>query len=565
MNRKGIFRLAVLLSLTQPLLAIKVPQGFADCSSLEACLQLLDEVVPAHDNGEGSNADILANGLHRFGVPAKQELLKRANGEHPGWRNVAGAILSEWHSWTASDVPALHDALRKDPGGWVARPLGEIGTPDAIRALVEDLPKGSGNQTDFALTQLGSRAIPYLFPVLESEKNAASAARIISEIGAAAVPFASNWAALANNPDKPLRVRLAALRGIAAVGDMARPSCKPLHSLLDDSDPKVRTQARITFRAVRDSVVIEDVLRSCHPTASAFDPLALKALTCLEELASFGGGAHEVGSAIAPFLKSGNGTERSYAITTLGWIGYEASVPQIENALESADWREVYAAIRSLGWLGDTSGTPAINKVASTHWLPEVRAKAKEVGEELTSKGHVSRPSRFARFAEEGGEPFVIDRDVLYEVAPCASSHWEWNGTVFGTPSRSERDIELQLPDGKFVGTNHGEWGGKLTWKSANGQVQGILSDNVVAIEPDIDGPVVLLGLAHMGLAYGYAIHLTHASGGSWKVIEIGRLPAEASAGVGLGPDLFAALSGGRVVIFSAQQGILGLATCKVF
>ena len=49
-----------------------------------------------------------------------------------------------------------------DPGGWVARPLGQIATPEAIEVLIEDLPRGEENQTDFVLSHLGARAIPYL-------------------------------------------------------------------------------------------------------------------------------------------------------------------------------------------------------------------------------------------------------------------------------------------------------------------------------------------------------------------------------------------------------------------
>src|SRR6266481_7875556 len=73
--------------------AIPVPHGLDHCPTLGECLGLLDSVVPAKDNGEGSNSEILARDMERFGEPAKQELLKRAAGQHPGWRNVAGAIL----------------------------------------------------------------------------------------------------------------------------------------------------------------------------------------------------------------------------------------------------------------------------------------------------------------------------------------------------------------------------------------------------------------------------------------------------------------------------------------
>jgi hypothetical protein len=122
----------------------------------------------------------------------------------------------------------------------------------------------------------------------------------------------------------------------------------------------------------------------------------------------------------------------------------------------------------------------------------------------------------------------------------------------------------LQVTDGKFVGTNHGEWGGELMWRPTSGESESIEKDNVVGIEPDADGPIILFGLAHMGLAYGYAVHVTRPNGETWKPVEVARLPAEAGALVTIGVDLFAAWSDRRVVVFSAKQGILGLATCEV-
>ena len=44
------------------------------CPSLNVCLQLLDAVVPATDDGEGSNSEVLARDLSRFGDAAKHEL-----------------------------------------------------------------------------------------------------------------------------------------------------------------------------------------------------------------------------------------------------------------------------------------------------------------------------------------------------------------------------------------------------------------------------------------------------------------------------------------------------------
>jgi hypothetical protein len=47
---------------------------------------------------------------------------------------------------------------------------------------------------------------------------------IITRIGAAASPFAETWSKLAVDPDQQIKVRLGALRGIAALGKTA-PNC----------------------------------------------------------------------------------------------------------------------------------------------------------------------------------------------------------------------------------------------------------------------------------------------------------------------------------------------------
>ena len=353
---------SVLLSLlaTSHAFAMKVPRGMDRCPSLDACLQLLDKVVPAYDDGEGSNSEVLAKNLLRFGDTAKHELLRRAAGTQPGWRNVASAILSEWPTWGASDVPALRKALRMNPGGWLARPLGRIATPEAIEALVEDLPYGEYNQTDFALKHLGVRAIPYLSPLLNNDKTAASASRVISAMNPIPVSFASEWVAIASNPDRKIEERIAALRGIAALGPSAKPACANLHALLAAPESDIRREVGIALHAVHDPSVIVELAQHCQPKAEPFESVALDSLLCLRDIADFGLDGHEAGRYLLPFLDSKNGGERAYGIITLGLIGYMDATPQIEAALQSPDWRIVNASVWSLGWLGDRNALACI-------------------------------------------------------------------------------------------------------------------------------------------------------------------------------------------------------------
>jgi hypothetical protein len=70
---------------------------------------------------------------------------------------------------------------------------------------------------------------------------------------------------------------------------------------------------------------------------------------------------------------------------------------------------------------------------------------------------------------------------------------------------------------------------------------------------------MVLFGLTHMGLAYGYVLRVIRTSDDDWNLSEVARLPAEALTTVA--PGTFAALSRNRVVVFT-RVGILGIAAC---
>jgi hypothetical protein len=236
---------------TQRLEAYSIPPNFSAYRSLDVCLRSLDSVASTADGSIGPDEEAFARKLSTFGEPAKHELLRRAAGNDAKWRNLSGAILANWKTWSPSDVPELRAALQLDPGGWMAGPLRTIGTPAAIEALVEDLPRGSENQTDFALEKLGPRAIPALMPLLENENTSPSATRVIKLMGDSAAPLQSSWSQVANDPGEPLTKRLAALRAISALGTRARPSAASIEPLSSSPELPLREQAALTLEAVR--------------------------------------------------------------------------------------------------------------------------------------------------------------------------------------------------------------------------------------------------------------------------------------------------------------------------
>jgi hypothetical protein len=568
---------AVLFS-TRVGFAIPVPPGLDRCRTLDGCLTLLNGVVPATDDGEGSNSEILARDLERFGEPAKQELLKRAAGPHPGWRNVAGAILWSWNLWSPADVPALREALRKDRGGWVAKPLGEIGTPDAIKALVEDLSTASDseNQTGFALSRLGAKAIPYLFLLLETERGSYPAAAVLKEMGAVALPFLPHWKTVAMDERAPTQERVAALKAIEALGPLARGECEQLHPLLNNPNRDLKYQTKRALQAVRDPILLGEIVGQCQPKANPNDSLAIDSLVCLRDIASYGHDALAVGARVMPFLASHNGAERSYGITVLGAIGFQKAGAPIRDALGDSDWRVVYSAARSLGWLGTKEALPDLDRIASSYWLPETREIAGKSASGIRSAAGHTESFSAAKFAGPrygwgpGEEPMGIDHSLLHEEPACSSGQWEWQGQSFPLAKdtrlidRAERNgITLDFPDGKLVGVNHGEWGGELSWQPRKVKPAVIEKENVIAILRDGDNAVAILGLSHMGLDYGFAMSLTRSPTGAWIMSKTIQFFAEPEAIAALGDRKFAVMSAGRAVVFSSGDGILGLATCK--
>ena len=244
-----MFALGLLMPLH--LRAYSIPTAFTACHSLDVCLRSLDSKASTADGSIDPDDEVIASKLSTFGELAKHELLRRAAGSDPKWRDLSQSILESWKTWAPSDVPELRTALRLEPGGWMARPLMAIGTPTAIDALVEDLPKGSENQTDYAFEKLGARAIPALMPLFEDESTSPSATRAIKLIGDSAAPFQLGWSQIANDQGEPIAKRVGALRAISALGSKARQTAASIQVLSASPEIPLREQATLTLEAIQ--------------------------------------------------------------------------------------------------------------------------------------------------------------------------------------------------------------------------------------------------------------------------------------------------------------------------
>lgn len=572
-----------------------VSPSLSDCRTLAACLRQLDAIAPTHKSGAGSpslDAE-MAGRLESFGVPAKREVLKRAAGDDKDWRELAGWLLMYWTSFDVSDVPDLVKALHADPGGGAAKPLGRIGTREAIDAIVEDVRlHGAANQSGFALSQLGDRGFPYLLPLLADDKRWRDAATILHDMKPDATHALNQWVAIALDPKQSEQNRVGALRGIGVLGSSAKSVAPQLRSLPYDRNfnellPKV-------LMAMGDASAAKVAILSCGRSK---DPYWSDFGTdvCLSRAAAYGDAARPYANwLLSTFADSENGGDRADAASAVGFIGYREASGRLIEMLHDPDWHAVYAAARALGWSGAKEALPTLQDVAKTHWLADVRAAAEVAVNALnTETGFLARPK-----LEPGtlGSPpsvddFSIDATNAPDIKPCDSNVWSWKGRTFRGPGHAKMNLALAargvMPAGTVTGSDNGEWGGELVWHPSNGASQYLYSGNVEGIEAAGAGFIAVFGCGGTYRSYdpnvpksidksietitisngpsgsGIALLAVPDSSGAWRVHKIAEFPRAVDDLTTIGDDVYAAWSGNRAIVFSSK-GVSGTAECTV-
>jgi hypothetical protein len=307
-----------------------------DCADLPTCMAILDAAIRWRDNDtELGDERQIALRLEAFGHAAKSELLKRTGGPDREWRIYAAAILEWWPNFDDADVPALVQVLQFEEGGWAGVPLAKIRTPAAIRALLADIGRFHFNRyynrpgSTELVGQLGKAVLPYMLGALENAQANPSwqLETLTSGLGNDAIPMVVPWTNIAIDRNQPSSRRVAALRGLAAIGYRGAFVGNELHPLLQDGDLAVREFALTTLGAMRDPVsypvLIPPVLGACRPVAH---------WPCSERLAAFGDGLLPYDGRIEnEFLYSQDCMDREAGAAILGYVGYRPAIPRLSN------------------------------------------------------------------------------------------------------------------------------------------------------------------------------------------------------------------------------------------
>jgi hypothetical protein len=84
--------------------------------------------------------------------------------------------------------------------------------------------------------------------------------------------------------------------------------------------------------------------------------------------------------------------------------------------------------------------------------------------------------------------------------------------------------VTLGIQGGKFIGTDHGEWGGELGFIDGNA-TQTVIDENVRAVVQRGSRIFVVTGLDHDGLNRDYIWEVTRSEDGRWIARRLWRLP----------------------------------------
>ncbi len=555
----------------------------ADAASSDAHLEALVariQKVELAGGGIGPAEQELAKQLNAYQGAAIPYLLPLLESKQAKVRKFAGYVMSDQDGLTEEHLEALI-AARQRGNGWVPRAIGRIGTPRAIKFLVDDLKTdpvyGSNSQVVMAIERVGEHALPDLLALFKDPAPLSldlswTLCRIFSAMGTQAGAAVDPLLEIARDKKFELKNRLSAVKQVGCHRPAARKAIPALRALVS-SDPE-------NFASAVDEAIIDMGVPESVPLLVAIlrsEPHIL----AMRDIAALRDNGRDAGPALTEYLSSGDADLRVGAARALGFIGYsEAADALIPLLKEPNDWRLVYVAVESLGRLRAPSAIPELENL--DHWYPPVvdaaRKAAKVIrGEEVyPSKRYHRFPSEFGayRFAYRSvradnaalpGQqieqmivrgPDELANDKLKELAHDVeiASHGR-DGKEFARAEKMGFPVcGLKTPNGFLLGSDQGEWGGELVFRSKQGPVVTLLRVNTMGVHRLSFGILAVTG--HSFLPRGVLYLITPHDDGTFKASRWKTLPGtpRMSGMLSNGNLFISTFSGGNVVITPSGQ-----------
>jgi len=485
---------------------------------------------------------------------------------------LAAYALGECKKIDGKYYPQIISALDRGVG-WTPRALGKINHPKAAQEAVKRylLAESSPhNQEAYAIECQGIKAVPYIIEAARADAgNNDRVCYLLQHILGEMEETIRNEAGVliqkaikeAASTEEKERI-LCLLTSFKGAGSIIESELMELRVNKPDLEQSVN-QALIGIRSKQAGVVYNEMLEDGAN------------VIILRDIAEVGPAAREAGKAVSELLNSQNWDLRLAAARTLGFIGYEQSVPKlIELLSDPTDVTLNWVAAQSLGRLYAKSAIIPLQKISTEHWYPAVRQEAERAIRHIRQSIPYtsSYPNNFAfeyfeTFPEQESEDDHLDLDgiefiqepeemKLYEkISPDKINSLSYKAEIItidaedAEEQKAEKgedaiivvhkdnmverrtvidqipDVALRVNNGWLVGSDRGEWGGELVFIDENGQKDYLVHDNVKDIFKLGSKYIAIAGLAHLMANNGFAYILKSDKEGNWSCECWRRLP----------------------------------------
>jgi HEAT repeat protein len=544
---------------------IQLPVASAEsCATLEACLARFP-LIATGEPGISPEQSALAKAVQRFGPAAIPALIKLLESPQKGVSMLAGYTLRDIEGLGPEHLAPLMKA-RRNGDGWIPPAIANIGTPEAIDFLINDLRNDPeiDTQVTWALEKLGPKAAPGLANLLKcteacDDRVFAAVIFVFSELKENAVAIVPALLKIANDDKFTRSSRQSAISAIGVIGKSSQPFVPQLIALKSQV-PTLESSVDSALASIGVTEAVPALLRTL-----AADPQSV-----LRRIADLGSSGYSAGPAVMEYLGDQRWDVRVAAAATLGQIGYAPAERQLQLALAAQDdWKLVYSAVLALVHLKANASIEALKHVRDSHWYPPVRKLAATAIGQIESGAPVAEaewwqfsaiegaPTSCSRVAEnaivETKERKMYSKDHLFELAQLAyesakrtytpseltNSHKDSSEQL--DKKREIPGVVLKVPDGWLAGTDHGEWGGELIHMPAHGPIDVLFEENIQDIFLLGDQLVAISGLAHMSMNSGILLRIDKSRSGHYAATPWKRLPAA--------PDTSWLLEGGGLLV----------------
>jgi HEAT repeat protein len=555
------------------------------CATVETCLARARQVADP-DGGISPSEEAVAEKLQGLGPLSIAPTIELLRDPNENVRELAGYILRDMPGLGPEHLGPLERAVEAGDG-WLPPAIASIGTPSAIRFLVEQLREEPETHTQltYAFEKLGPAAFPHLLDLYHcvtacDERLLSVVAFIFSEIKDKAAATVEPLEKIAADSSAPLLARRHAIRTLGALGPTARPAVRTLIEMSRQEPAELQADARAAVVGI-GGVGTGEVLAASLESSK-------QKLLVLRDIAALREGGREAGSRVVDLLMSGDRTVRVAAARTLGVIGYRPSASALIAALDDPDdWRLVYVAAEALGRLREPDARAALMATARAHWYPPVRDAATAALTALDAKParRTTEPvsaSEFFDYEHAGRDyPSCADKTNYPAMQPSAeildpagqpelARQLAYEREVVGwgadgkhtSKQRTIPEVGIRVEAGWLVGSDQGEWGGELVLKPEAGPTKTVLDTNIASVHVLGDARIVAVtGLAHLVVDAGRLYTITCDSAATCRAIAWKQLPgAPRSSWITDTGELLVNTTQGSVLV--APDGSMRMAPC---